>query len=401
MPLKLYLNDKLISNDPAECDWTTDLPEAYVELDERPELHLYNLGAHVQSFPKHKYGTGGEIVSKQQLRVNFARNLVQSDCPVWRKLLPVVNQQAKDKNTHAKSLDDAQRWRLAQQAKRGDLEWRDLYGIPLFTAVTGRNYKLGEVDNIRNTVSVAPKGNRLGDKLHRQGLAFVLAQETLDRFSLAAMPELIALIRELAKPAGYDHIWQDLLYVPFEQLTKGMDSTYEIIDEKELRPTEKVWLSLIGVAKTYGIMANEKNDGRWARYLDAARPCNRRTVIGLSKGADGWTDARTYVAINRKFLAEQKLDITGFLEVGVLMLHEYCHQSPDMTDHDHDQAFYELFHDSTRTWLPFFVDKCMTQLPSVLERHQKKLTRQQLRERDRTVQGQRRTEEFEKIAARS
>ena len=45
-------------------------------------------------------------------------------------------------------------------------------------------------------LTIAAKGDRLGDMLHRQNLAFVLAEETLDRFGFDTLDDLVAWLKD-------------------------------------------------------------------------------------------------------------------------------------------------------------------------------------------------------------
>lgn len=74
----------------------------------------------------------------------------------------------------------------------------------------------------------------------------------------------------------------------------------------------------------------------------------------------------------------------GFVSVGRLMLHELCHHSPDIEDHDHDQAFYEEFHDHSDS-IGDFATTLMACLPSICESLKKKLTKHTLVNQDQQV----------------
>lgn len=93
-PIQLYINNKLVSKPPEAQKWDHVLDEAYIKLRDMGNLVIYNLGVHTLEFPNNRFGTGGIVVSRQQLKVNFARNDIQSDCPVWRKVKPKVSQYA-------------------------------------------------------------------------------------------------------------------------------------------------------------------------------------------------------------------------------------------------------------------------------------------------------------------
>lgn len=406
MPIEVTLNGMRLSHAPGEFDWTEETPEAYVELDERPSLEVYNLGAHVKSFPKYQFGVGGEVVSKQQLQTNFARNDIMSDCAVWKKIMPLVDQKARERITRSKKgLDDAQRQRLARQAVNDALEYSEWRCLPIFTAATGRNYKAVELDNIHHKITVAPKGSRLGDMVHRQGLAFVLAKETLDRFAMGSLRELVDWLKRKSKYSyrEFDH----LVVVDFDQITQGMDLSYEILAAEKLTLNERIWVDLIRTVKSHLRLCDEP-DLAWRGgeddYTDFYARRDRRSMareilVGVSQGANGWTDAASYIALNRAFLKRHALDLKGFVGVGRLLLHEACHREPDLEDHDHDQSFYELFHDSAEEFLAEFVQECFSKLPTVLGRHQKKLTRRMLQQQDQAARGQRRQEELSTVVA--
>ena len=110
----------------------------------------------------------------------------------------------------------------------------------------------------------------------------------------------------------------------------------------------------------------------------------RKLHIGESDCADGWTDAESFIAVSRKFLDRQKVCLNGFYKVGGLLLHELCHHSPDLEDHDHDQAFYEEFHDNSDS-IADFAEACHTRLPQIVKEFERKLTKTQLLDQNRDV----------------
>ena len=72
---------------------------------------------------------------------------------------------------------------------------------------------------------------------------------------------------------------------------------------------------------------------------------------------------------------------------------------PDLENHDHDQDFYELFHDSADEFMGLFVSGCFMELPRILGEHNKKLTGKMLDQQDMQALGCRGTEEMDRIAA--
>jgi len=396
-PFDVYLNDDLISVDVEEVDWDHVTDEAYIKLTKTGVLSIYNLGIWTMDWARHRLGTSGEVVSRQQLKVNFARNDIQSDCPVWRKVKPFLNRQATNENLKTKALDDDARQRLADQMVRGELGWGDVQDKRLITAVNGRQYAVSHLCKSWGTsgrISNAPKGDVLGDKLFQAGVAFIVADETLDRFGVDNVPKLLDKIEEVFdRNHTYDMYRMD--YVPFETLTKGMDSTYVPIDEKQLRPTELVWLRLLEYHKYSLRLAKEVY-----KYANLpGSPRQRRIMIGQGP-ADGWTDGRTYVVIGRDFLAAQDFSVKGFNAVGNLLLHEFCHDDLDTGTHVHSFEFYQKFHDCSDS-IGLFVDDCVNTLPKFMQHIEKKLTKRQLRGQDKLVASQKAAANFdERVAAR-
>jgi hypothetical protein len=392
-PIEVSWNGEPITVDPASEKWDHVTPEAWIRLKESGSLALYNLGVHTMDVPNYRFGIGGEIVSRKQLKVNFARNDVQSGCRVWRKIQPLVNRSATDRNLKKTSLDDAARQRLADQIVRGELtDCNTVRRLRLLTAVNGRQFSNDQLCDCeyRGRYSSCPRGHRLGDKLFQQKVAFIFADETLERFGVGAAEELVALLGGKApESAGLSR----LRFVPFAELSRGMNEDYDILDESELRPNERLWLRLVSKAKDRMCPARAGERDDW--FAMAAR---RKVLVGTSGHADGWTDGRSYVALSRQFLGRQEFDVAGFAAVGRLLLHEFCHDAPDTAEHTHTHEFYELFHDSTRL-LGDFVRECLAGLPRAVEQEGRKLSRKMLHQQDRETRARRSVQEFHRQVA--
>lgn len=400
MPCAIYLNDELISMDPEEFEWTHETEEAWIGLEEWSELHVYNLGSHVLKFPKHKFGTGGEVVSKKGLKVNTARNDIQSDCPVWRRIRPKLDQYAKERvMSKGKSLDDAGRERLARGITEGEGGWHEWKSLKLLTAVSGRHYAIQEITQAyshNRKVTCCRKGDRVGDRLHKTKVAFVVAVETLTRFGVQTLEELAWLIHNKSPYAQQRGLPVEL--IDFNELKQTFSTEMMLVNDKEYSPKERIWLDMINSLKWHLHLVDEGwSGGTKGRRSESTWGNKRKIVIGESDVAAGWTDAKTYIAIERGFLKKQDFNIAGMAAVGDLLLHEFCHREPDLQDHDHDQGFYELFHDSAGDFLGVFVDGCFKKLPEVLKKHNKRLTKVQLKQQDKAVMAER---EKEMLAAR-
>lgn len=360
-PIKVYFNDKLISQDPARSKWDQTTPEAYVKLNTSGSLSLYNLGIHVCEFPNYKFGTGGIVISRQQLKVNLARNDVQSDCPVWKQIKPLVDQLASRRNLNKKVLDDGSRQRLADQIIAGELPDKyETHCLKIITAVTGRHYSLSSFAR-EDQVTAAEKGNRLGDRLMKQGRAFVVATETLERFAVDSVVALLKLLKKQL-PDLVDSWGKWPKVVPFESLTEGLNTKFVLLLDSELTATENKWLGVMNKAAN---SLRIRDDTKYGKTIFGWQ--GRKLHIGTSDSANGWTDGKTYVAINRSYLAERNLDFKGLTDVLSLLIHEACHDDDDLLSHDHDQEFYETFHDMVRDCMGNAVNDAITFLPHVVK----------------------------------
>lgn len=397
-PIPVTVNGELYSGDPEREKWDFVTDEAYIRLDSTATLSIYNLGIWVMDSSAHRFGTGGTVVSRKQLDVNFARNDITSTCPVWKKVRPLINQTATEKNlSQAGSLDNDARQRLVDQFLQGELGEHDFSKLRLFTSVGGAQHTFQQLC-CQDVLSVAPKGSRLGDKLHKSKTAFILSSDTLDRFGVRSVEALVAKVSRLV------HRCFDPRCVDFEEISAGMSDKYMIVPVAEYTAMEKVWIKLVESCKWALELPREfEVDLTLPRNLPSGRSgcaAQRQTIIGTSDCCNGWTDSSTYVAIDRSFLKRLKVSISGFNELGRLMLHEYCHNTPDTVDHDHDQAFYEQFHDAVkRGSLGNFNEQCFGTVPLAFQQVGRQLTKAINKQRDRQVAAKQAHEKFDAIVA--
>jgi hypothetical protein len=371
-PVPTHLNDKQISVNPEDEKWDHILDEAYVRLTKTGPLVVYNLGIHVMDMHNHRYGTGGVVVSKKQLKVNFARNDIQSDCSIWKKVLPKINQWATEKNTKARSLDYDGRQRLADQLSAGELGELNYVNskLRLITGVTGRAYSIHNFLDAK-LVTSCKQGDRVGERIDASKRAFVVADCTLERFGVKTLIELISLFKRLSPDYGRSSDWFPKV-VDYYTLAKEIASNFILLTPKELNPNEEVWKDLA----EYMLI-----NCRFYWEEETTRLAELRIHIGEGP-ADGWTDGRSYIALARKFLGGLNVDLGGIVALSHLLLHELAHGDDDLKGHDHDQAFYEKYHDYSRMWQPGMVTAAVGKLPQFLESVGRKMTKRQLKMAD-------------------
>lgn len=360
------VNGEQANVDPEKEKWdhVTDL--AYVRLQRTGGvLSVYNLGVHTLDLPAYRLGSGGTVVSRRQLKVNFARNDIQSDCPVWQTVLPFLREKTDEKVVRRATLTDAERQRLADRLVQGEAV-PDAHKLKLFTTVAGRQCSAREVEDKAHEyggrLTVCERGNLIGDKLHQRKAAFVLAGETLERFGLRAA-ELPAWVNKLSIPPRWPSHKPAYTLVPFEELAATVNEQFDVLPDDELTVAEAAWLDL-------------------ARRLAGGLPGSRRIVVGESDAANGWTDGRTYVALGRAYLRELSFDLCGVTGLLTLLCHEWAHDGPDTGTHEHGPEFYQGYHDLTRDTLPPLVATALARLPAALKAAGKAVPRETLRAAD-------------------
>lgn len=370
-PIPVELNGKVVSRDPAGDEWDLVTDEAYMKFRDTGALAVYNLGVHCLDLGSYRYGVGGVVVSRKQLKVNFARNDVQDDCPVWKAVKAAVDGRARADLVKSKALTDAQRRRLARLVAQGEAP-EGAAKMPLFTLVTGQHVSaqqlMRRLQQCSNRVTVCAAGDPVGDRVHQSRTAVTVATDTLTRFDL----ELAELLDAVKKLTGNLYWKPDLL--PFEQAAAGLTDRVEIVPEPKTSAVERLWL---GLARRNLWTLRDPELTR-----EYPRPSDRHVVVGDSDAFDGWTDGRSYIAIDRKFLARLTLDARGLTDLAQLLLHELCHRGPDTDTHVHDHAFFQEFHDRASPAVGQFVNAALAQLGGVVAGVNRTLTRQALRQQD-------------------
>lgn len=374
VPLTLRLNGNVISAKPEDEKWDYVTDEAYIRIRGTTALSVYNLGVWVRDFNNYQFGCGGVVVSRKQLVLNFARNdIMVADCSNWRKIRKLVDQKATERNKRKPTLDDGERQRLAEQVASGEISPKEAMHLKLFTDVSGRHISADQLARNRSgkSLTVAPRGDILGDKLHQSGVYFVLAEETLERFSVNSLKCLVSTIKE---NCGIG--WWNPKLIAFKDATKGMNSKYVIIEPEQWKTREKAWVDLI--------KSSQKTMLWFMTVHDGVNRSPRKIVVGDSENALAWTDGSNYVAYSRNFLRYLQFNMQGAMELADIALHEQCHDGEDACSHIHSPDFYQQFHDCRKGSIEMACDM-FKNMPAVLEFHGQRLNEWILKQQDTIV----------------
>lgn len=377
MSMETYLNDELISTHPDEAKWDYESDSCYVKLRAHGELNVYNLGAFTKKFSTFEYGRGGDIVSKQQLRLNFARNdIMVNECPIWKEVTAFVKTQANKEVKKKKTpLNDDERRMISLRIRAGELD--DVqFKQKIITDVNNRNWSVHELRNAKfaKRFTSSRRWDRRAGKIHDTKRVFIISNSTLERFEVSTTEELLTYLIVVEKHrygASYLKTWKHIELAP---LMAKISNSYAILKDGELTMHEQIWLELIKKHQT---------DLTW---YDGRRHNIREIYIGEAEHADGWTDGSSYIAISRSWLKHQSYHyVTGPVAVGALLIHEYCHDEEDTGSHAHSPEFYEKYHEHSMDYVGHFASNVYFRSLSVVKKYEKKLDKGFLRCQDFTA----------------
>lgn len=360
--IPITLNGEVISKKPEDQKWDFETDDAYYKFKASGDLAVYNLGVLVRNYHSSNFGTGGIVVAKQKLDVNFARNDVQSECRVFGRIKRFVKAQAGEEIVKKASLNDAERENIAYRLMTGEMPLRDALKLRILTDVTGSQLPLGTLTNVGQkyggAISSAPKSDRLGETVHTRKMALVLSDQTLDRFDVENIEQLFEKLREIAAddPDNYrvKYFRESLPKIkiaPLEKFEEFVSRHNEPLADKELNKAELMAIKAIRAGAEemyrYGTQIDRKYATPKFKIGDHSPSGwgGRKIYVGASDTAHGWTNGTEAIWVNRKLLPLVKQGTDGSMKLAALLLHEYLHEEPSTGTHDHGVEFYERFHD--------------------------------------------------------
>lgn len=347
-PVPVYINGERISKSASEQKWDHVTDDAYIRLQRHGDLAIYNQGVLVCRYPGHRYGQGGEIVSRKDLAVNVARNdILVSQCKVWKRIEPFLKSEIAESTKQRKTLTDDERQRLVSDWSAGDLDWYDIYDKAIIKLVTGRSVKPRNVLLFGPPVALGDPDNRFtGDVIHRSKLANVLDPQMYQWFGLfdhgAAQADRERQLFDRIRTLLPEQLADRFSTSPMSDLSEMVNDRHETIPDKDLNKRDKAILSAIRTISHQLARCAQRAFGEELQTQD------RQIFLGESEAAYGWTDGRNVIVIERSHARKLQRGLTGFGEVVHTLMHEQCHDEPTTGEHGHDQSFYERFHDLSR-----------------------------------------------------
>jgi hypothetical protein len=323
MQVPTFFNGEQVNTPPQECKWDSEDNDAYYSWGVGSNLTIYNLGALVKSIPANTAGTIGVIVSKKQLKVNFARNDIQYDCEVWQRIQELIKQnRIKKTRKTSRRLYGHEKIAALKDIRDGIQEWDDMKNIGLVETSNGKMLTLDYIRKNRQQWTFVDRGNRFADKLLQSKQAVCLCNETMTVLSYSGDPcDFFVWL------TGDDRKFNPIarLYCDFEDLTANLSDKFVILSHDDLTVSER---RIIKVLEEYGC---------WA---------GRQICIGLSDRAVAWTDGRQYIVMERNWL--KSMYMNSYRDCALViatLIHELAHDEDTTESHIHGEAFYSHFHD--------------------------------------------------------
>ena len=337
-PVPVHVNGTLFGAPASRLkSWTFEDEDAYYKLSqEARDLQVYNQGILVEEMGAWRIGMGGIVVSKGPLLVNFARNSVMEDrCPRWRRISDKIEQLVLTKLTAAKKLSDTERTFLARHLLRLRALAGDKYlKAKLLTDPTGKHIALGELAAYKRfvyTEEISPKACAL----HGQDGTFVVTEALLARFGASSIEEFLDVLKRL-----------DSVLVPAQYEVKAL----ETLSAHEVDRVSMLESSDLSRRRSAAFTALSAMNDALSRQLGVGgtSAAGRELLLGTHKGKQfvAWTDGKTYITANAKFLKLFEKGQKGIYNWVLTLVHEYTHDTDDSESHAHGEVFYRKFHDT-------------------------------------------------------
>lgn len=365
--IRVELNGRLITRNPANERWDFEDEWAYYRAKAEGPVSIYNQGVLVRHDSSHVWGAGGLIVSKKAIALNVSRSeVLRKTCPVWKAIAREFGKLAEQVSArlgdHRKT--EARREKSARALLSGAPDIANIFhGEEVITLLAGKRhvtlYSLLSNAQFKhnNRLTVVEHAHDVpkGEAIAREGIIQVLHPQTLDRFgchSPADFEEVLERVIANVRDALADSHWlEQRLSAPLPQLVsfatlrKAFQERTLIVNEKDAldKETCRAWVALRWCLQQYiGACLGKK---RYTNGRVAYGEQILQVLLGDSNTAEAWTDGESYLAINSSIVKRLRTDaLKTVAYIFGLVEHEVAHQG-DSLDCGHDSEFYQRYHD--------------------------------------------------------
>lgn len=342
----ILFNGEQINTPASTCKWDFEDDNAFYMFNIGTDFKVYNLGAYVMDASLSDMGMMGIVVSKKQLKVNFARNDVQHDCEVYngyyknnkdnpRKhkktdkvagILDVIKENRIKKTRKARrTLNSWERLTTLKDLRDGGQELADIQTLSLIPTAQGKHISLNAIRKMKQEWCFAPLGNRFADRLMERDQAICISEKILDDLNYTGKKSRFFtwLTNSDERHTYGNDEWENIaiLYTDFKELSRGINDSYETVPANKYTATERRIINVL------------QNQACWN---------GRQILLGYSDTAAGWTNGSTYICIERNWLRGKSVTWgRDIAKIQLLLSHEMAHDDDSRGTHIHGPEFYE------------------------------------------------------------
>ena len=368
----VWINGTQVSSSPDEDPkrWNLVTDNAWMDLKQGDRdygcLDVYMHGIFVCQHHANTNGVSGTVVAKKQMLVDYGRQGVNSDCPVWSSILRSL-----------KSWGGERFVRVKGRATKSEVQaaWRDIivtkdlsaYGgrdkfrtLHVFRDINGFSHSWAQLvkmfrdgtlkpsPNGKMLISFAQLGDQRAVKIHEDHHACVLDRSLFESlFADKGKHDIPTRLRD-----ALAH-WVDLTtteILDIEQIHPEFKESYEIIPDARYTPEQRAYVSLLQDiywmtaraafthARSSGTEVSEVIQAHQRRYM--------RLGFGSSTTAEAWTDGRTYIRYDwEHFKSYLPLTVGSLSRIVRTIQHEMCHEEATHGTHEHSGEFYRNYHE--------------------------------------------------------
>jgi len=332
---EIEFNKDQLNTPASHLDWDAEDDDAYYMFGKGQDLAFYNLGAFVRTWSASRAGVTGVVVSKRQLKVNFARNDIQHDCEVFRRIQEVVKEnRIKKIRKQRRDLNRDERCAMLCDLRDGSVDYSECRALGLIRLSNDKVMSLDAVRKIRSPWCFAKHGDMRADRLLWSEDAVCFDNDLLHELNYSGEEcdffdwlMRITFRNDCRHSGNMKSQWAPMkgLHRPFHKLTAGISNT------RRRLPQDK-WT---------------KAERRIVRVLEGFQCWGGRAIcIGLSDTALAWTDGSSYICLGREYLKKASPNqLWGASHLTMVMFHELAHRDSTEESHHHGMEFYQNFHD--------------------------------------------------------
>lgn len=327
--IPVHVNNKLINKSPATEEWTYETDDAYIRLKPSGGLAVYNLGALVKVFAERDFGTGGIIVSKRQLKVNFARNdILTSKCTVWKRIRVKLDSDIGNLVKNRRQLSTYEMQALADRFAKGQIPFSDIRKINLLTDVSGKSRSLNELIGASKLCIVPDQKDwTVGERVMNQKLAFVLRSTSITQFGADTAEEFMDLLRTRLQPTQAEREW----FQKCKARYKAIHGELAALDAQSVHSNVPTWDAEHPQYDERRLLQSQawqahKDEERASIPMERARLFDHIQVISLADVSSHITDQYDYVDI-KKLPPHQKALLQGLQSVAQSLHEQECRDS--------------------------------------------------------------------------